>query len=141
VAKALMEYLSAAVRLPFADTIAHPFVVPNRALGDPEAYISLIGDDAFAAVCTAAARSGVAFEINGSMAGQPDYRALMRRLFLIAAGEGVRFTVGSDAHAAPQMDRLDSAESFSRELGLSRDDFLDSPRLLERRREHGRTFP
>jgi histidinol phosphatase-like PHP family hydrolase len=140
VAGALMEFLGAAVRLPFADTVAHPLVVPGRASGDPADYIPLIGDAEFAAVCGTAARNGVAFEINGSMAGQPDYRALMRRLFLIAASEGVRFTVGSDAHAAPQMDRLDYIEAYSRELGLSRDNFLNADRLPAWRRERGRDF-
>lgn len=133
----MVEYLDAAVRLPFVDAVAHPLVVPNDPFGDPRAYATLITDDQMHRICAAAVAHDVALEINGAAAVHERYRDATRRLFSIARGEGVHFTVGSDAHSVHQMETLDAAWDFAEELGLAREDFLDPTVLLERRQDRG----
>lgn len=140
VARQLVAYLEAAVALPFVDAVAHPLAVPSSPFGNISACSSLITDDELARICAAAAANNVAFEINGAGAREEDYRIATRRLFLAARSVGVRFTAGSDAHAVGGMAALQAADSFARELGLERDDFLTRAELVTLRQERGCAF-
>ncbi len=124
VAAALMDFFAAAVALPYVDVVAHPFVIPHEPFGPAASYISLIEDDDFRRLASIAAANSVALEINGSMAARDDYRRLMPRFFQIAREEGVKFSVGSDAHSVKDMVHLESVRSLAVELGLCRDDFI-----------------
>lgn len=133
VAAALSEFMEAAVSLPFIDAVAHPFAIPNEPFGNPEHYMELLDDDFFERVYEKAARNEVAFELNASQLAREKYRLLLRRFYLSAKRHGVKFTVGSDAHSAHEQAGVSAVESYARELGLVRGDFLDASDLLERR--------
>lgn len=133
VAAALSEFMEAAVSLPFIDAVAHPFAIPHEPGGDPAHYMELLDDDFFERVSDTAARNAIAFELNASQLAQEKYRLLLRRFYLIAKQHGVKFTLGSDAHCAGEQARVHVVESYARELGLVRGDFLDASDILERR--------
>ena len=130
VAAALMDFFAAAVAIPYVDIVAHPFVIPHEPFGPPASYLSLITDADFRPLASIAAANSIAFEINGSMASQDDYRRLMPRFFHVAREQGVKFSLGSDAHSVKDMARLENARSFAVELGLRRDDFIHPVRRV-----------
>jgi len=134
VASALSEFMEAAVSLPFIDAVAHPFLIPNEAAGEPAHYIGLLDADLFERVSHMAARNAIAFEINAAQVARREYRFLLRRFYLTAKRHGVKFVVGSDAHCVAEQARIAAAESYARELGLVRSDFLDANDILEKRR-------
>jgi histidinol phosphatase-like PHP family hydrolase len=137
-AEALIKYLEEAIAFPWADIIAHPLVVPENGLGAPETYLPLVSDEAIGRVARAAARAGKALEVNGAMASQEAFREHMPRFFRIVKEEGAQLTVGSDSHTIAHLGpRLDAVETFARDAGLGRSDFVDVQEILRRHQARG----
>ena len=73
-------------------------------------------------VAKAAARLGVAMEINAS----PDRLDLSDVNARIARGAGCKFVINTDAHATGQLDQLQFGVFQARRAGLTRDDVLNA---------------
>ncbi|MEM4699633.1 MAG: PHP domain-containing protein [Candidatus Nezhaarchaeales archaeon] len=118
----LREAVVAAIERRSVDVIAHLTWLPED-LRSAEGR--LITDDWIDSVVGAAASAGVAIEVNG-MWEVPDERVVRRCL-----REGVKLSMGSDAHRASDVGNLDYPLRLLGELGASAED-LFIPKCLER---------
>jgi histidinol phosphatase-like PHP family hydrolase len=76
----------------------------------------------------------VALEINGGPGQDPAYRAATANFFNLARELGARFTVTADAHHPDDLDRLDIALEWARDLGIDDAAFLTTAELRDRHR-------
>ena len=111
---------------------AHPFDCSRmRPLGP---ILATVSEDEFGFLIDLANTRQVAIEINGGPGQHADYRQATAPFFRLARDMGARFTTTSDAHHPDDLDRLDLAWSWARELGLRSRDLLTAEELVERQR-------
>jgi histidinol phosphatase-like PHP family hydrolase len=115
-AELMLRVAAEALALPGADIWAHPFDCSRlRPLGP---IMERVTDDELAALIGLANQGGVAIEVNGGPAQLVDYRRAMARFYGLAHEMKARFTVTSDAHHPDELDRLDLALGWAREMGI-----------------------
>jgi len=109
-------------RVPYVDTMAHPWVYARR-MADKhgEAWsFARIPQTQQREIIQAAVEHHVAIEVNSK--AQPDFADPAYRDFLIRARDaGVRFTVGSDAHDMDRIGRSFPVDEFLTQLGFTPD--------------------
>jgi putative hydrolase len=93
------------------DVFVHPFffhgyLAPHLSLEDLEEFVRL------------AAKRGIALELNMK------YRVPDEDFLRVCMREGVRFSVGTDAHTAAEVGRIDWALARLRRLGAKREDLI-----------------
>jgi histidinol phosphatase-like PHP family hydrolase len=110
---------------PYADIIAHPFYVrpPPENHG---AVLRQISDAQFVQVFEAMRDNGKAAEITAYQFSA-DLRDVeqSKRMYALARGTGVKFTLDSDAHSLDQVGGGLRCIHVLRELGFCDDDFVD----------------
>jgi histidinol phosphatase-like PHP family hydrolase len=111
---------------------AHPFACSYMRPLVP--IMATISQDEMAELIALANEQEIAIEINGGPARQADYRQAMTRFFELAHAMGARFTVTADAHHPDDLERLDLALSWARQMGLSDEDLLTARELRDLQR-------
>jgi histidinol phosphatase-like PHP family hydrolase len=111
---------------------AHPFDCSRMRPLRP--ILATVEEDEFGELIDLANAHQVAIEVNGGPAQYADYRQATAPFYHLARDMGARFTVTSDAHHPDDLDRLDLAWSWARELGLRSTDLLTAEELVERQR-------
>ena len=113
-AKVAREYLrrvTKALETRKVDVVGHPFffhqnLLPYLPREDIEDFVGLAAD------------RGVAMEVNLK------YRAPDEEFLALCLREGVRFSIGSDAHRPAEVGRIDWALSALRKVGAKREDLI-----------------
>ena len=100
-------------------SVAHPFQ-PCGSMDMMDQMIALIPDHTFGDLFAETARRGIGLEINPWTNTPESYR-----MFGIAKECGCKFTLGSDAHGAPEMAKLPDALPCIEHIGLTEDDLMD----------------
>lgn len=128
----MVDMARAALKVHGVSIWAHPFDCSRmRPLGP---ILATVTEDEFEALIDLANARQVAIEINGGPAQHADYCQATACFFRLARDMGARFTITSDAHHPDDLDRLDLAWSWARELGLRSTDLLTPGELVERQR-------
>jgi histidinol phosphatase-like PHP family hydrolase len=127
----MTDRLLRAIECPWVDVIAHPL---GRRLLKRDAHQADM-----AVVCAAAARAGVAMEINAQIERLDLDEAHARQ----ARDAGVRITISSDAHSTHALGGLRWGVAIARRAGLTPADVLNTRSVQEftaslRRHRHGR---
>lgn len=111
VAREYLSRVTKAIENRKIDVLGHPFfyhqnLLPHISRDDVEEFVKL------------AAKRGVAMEVNVKYsAPEDDFLALCIR-------EGVKFSIGSDAHRPPEVGRIDWALATLRKVGAKREDMI-----------------
>lgn len=125
VAQNMVDFMTYAASLEFADAIAHPFHVTgleeHRPDFDRTRAIDLIPDDALRRIARDMRENAVAAELHTSLLEQ-DYAASMVRFYAICKQEKVRFSLGSDAHWLSGIWEVPQIMDYIRNLGITSDD-------------------
>ena len=111
---------------PFITAVPHPFLAvccpyPNRDL------VREMTDDQFKRCFDAAAKAGIALELNPNYIRNRSLEAIYNdpifRMFRLGKECGCKFTVGSDSHSMPDYDNFHLIYVLTSLLGLKEDDF------------------
>lgn len=125
VAQNQVDLMTYAASLPFADSIAHPFHVTGLEEGWPDfdrcRVIDLIPDAAMHRIAADLRENGIAFELHTSLL-EADYAAAMERIYRICKAEGVRFSLGSDAHWLSGIWEVPQIMGYIGNLGITEED-------------------
>jgi histidinol phosphatase-like PHP family hydrolase len=89
-----------------------------------------VADEELAALISLAQERSVIVEINGGPAQLAEYRRAMARFYGLAREMGARFSVTSDAHHPEELDRLDLALGWAREMGVTDRELLTVEELI-----------
>ena len=116
-----------ALVLPGIAVWAHPFDCSRMRPLVP--ILETVHQETLAELIDLANAHWVAIEINGGPAQEQDYRQATERLFRLAHELGARFTVTADAHHPDDLDRLDLALDWAREMGIGQDKLLTAEEL------------
>jgi histidinol phosphatase-like PHP family hydrolase len=120
------------LQIPGVSVWAHPFDCSEMRPLAP--IMAAIGEARMAELIASANARQVAVEINGGPAATcPAYREATAAFFCLAREMGSRFTITADAHHPDDLDRLDLALDWAREMGFQDEDFLTVDELRERR--------
>lgn len=104
-------------------SVAHPFQ-PVGSYSKRPMMMNLIADNTYGELFEMAAKCGIGLEINGSVEEPECYR-----MFGIAKECGCKFTLGSDAHFAGEMDRVFRNEKMTDALGITEEHMMDFVRI------------
>jgi histidinol phosphatase-like PHP family hydrolase len=101
VAQNMVDFMTYAASLEFADAIAHPFHATGLEAYEEDparaGVIELIPDEAFRRIARDMRERGLAIEIN-TVVLEKGYARAMFRFYAICKEERVKFSLGSDAH-------------------------------------------
>lgn len=129
-AELMLQVAAGALALPGVDIWAHPFDCSRlRPLGP---ILGTVSEEELAALIGLANEHRVAVEINGGPAQLEEYRQAMARFFGLAREMRARFTVTADAHHPDDLDRIDLALGWAREMGVRDEEWLAVEELLDR---------
>ena len=118
----MLQVAAGALAVPGVDIWAHPFDCSRlRPLGP---ILETVTDEELAALIALANEHSVAVEINGGPAQEDAYRLAMARFYGLAREMGARFTVTADAHHPDDLDRVDLAVAWAREMGVTDTELL-----------------
>jgi histidinol phosphatase-like PHP family hydrolase len=131
-AELMLRMAREALGLPGVSIWAHPFDCSRMRPLAP--ILETVPDDALAVLIDLANTKEVAIEINGGAGLQEEYRQAMAPFYGLAREMGARFTVTADAHHPDDLDRLDLALEWAREMGVRDRDLLALSELLGRQR-------
>jgi histidinol phosphatase-like PHP family hydrolase len=109
---------------------AHPFDCSRLRPLAP--ILEMVSEDALAATIALANAQEIAIEINGGAGLQEEYRRAMAPFYGLAREMAARFTITSDAHHPDDLDRLDLAQRWAREMGVRQHELLAVQELWER---------
>jgi hypothetical protein len=121
-----------ALGMPGMSIWAHPFDCSRMRPLAP--ILETVSDGGLAALIDLANSQEIAIEINGGAGLQEEYRRAMTSFYGLAREMGARFTVTADAHHPDDLDRLDLALEWAREMGVRDRDLLTVPKVLGRQR-------
>jgi len=110
-ARIYLETVTNAMKRGQIDVLAHPF----QFHGDLASHLSPRDIREFART---AAQNEVAIELNAK------YHVPDRQLLLTCAEEGVKFSVGTDAHTPPEVGDVGWQEAMLRRIGAKREDLI-----------------
>lgn len=111
------------LQMPGVSVWAHPFDCSKMRPLAP--IMAAIGETRMAELIRLANDRLVAVEINGGPAAtSPAYREATAGFFGLARELGSRFTITADAHHPDDLERLDVALDWAREMGFRDEDFL-----------------
>jgi histidinol phosphatase-like PHP family hydrolase len=128
----MVDLAREALTMPGMSIWAHPFDCSRMRPLMP--ILETVSEDALAALIDLANSQEIAIEINGGAGLQEEYCRAMAPFYRLAREMGARFTITSDAHHPSDLDRLDLALEWAREMGLRDRDLLTVPELLGRQR-------
>lgn len=121
----MIDMMTYAASLPFADAIVHPFHVTGMEEFYPDfdraKVINRISDEALRRIARTARENEVAIELHESLS-EPDYAAAMVRFYRICKQEQVRFSLGSDAHWLSVIGRVRGIFGYLQEVGITEAD-------------------
>ncbi len=137
VAEHYLAFMRRALSFELAAIIAHPFYASGDRLGPPDTYLDQMTDDELREVAELARRNRTAMEISRDQMARPRYREPMRRFIRICREEGVRFTLGSDAHSLARLRGAGDGAAGVASLGLRPEDFLSADELVARGKQRG----
>ncbi len=123
----MVRMVREALVLPGVAVWAHPFDCSRMRPLVP--ILEMVPQDTLAELIDLANARRVAVEINGGPAQEKDYRQATERLFRLAHEMGARFTVTADAHHPDDLDRLDLALDWAREMGIGQERLLTAEEL------------
>lgn len=106
---------------------AHPFDCQRMRPLVP--ILQAARQDALAELIALANEHAIAIEVNGGPALHEDYRRATASFFALARDMGARFTVTADAHHPDDLERLDLALAWAREMGIRDRDLLSVDEL------------
>jgi histidinol phosphatase-like PHP family hydrolase len=118
-----------ALAMPGVSIWAHPFDCSRMRPLAP--ILETVSDDALAAAIDLANARGIAIEVNGGAGLQDEYRLVMAPFYGLAREMGARFTITADAHHPDDLDRLDLALRWAREMGIEERELLTVQELFE----------
>ncbi len=125
VAQNMVDFMTCAASLEYADAIVHPFHVTgleeHRPDFDRTKAIELIPDDALRRIARDMQKNRVAIELHTSLL-EPDYAASMVRFYTICKQEKVRFSLGSDAHWLSGIGEVPKIMGYIQNLGITAED-------------------
>lgn len=129
----MQEMAREALAMPGVAIWAHPFdcsrmrpLAPILAAADEQELAGLIA---------LANQRAIAVEINGGPARLEDYRQATAPFFVLAREMGARFTITADAHHPDDLERLDLALAWARELGLRDEDLCTAQEIRKEQRQ------
>ncbi len=128
----MIDLAREALVMPGISIWAHPFACSRMRPLAP--ILETVGDDELAELIHLANVHKVAIEVNGGPARYEDYCRAMEHFYGLAGEMGARFTITADAHHPDDLDRLDLALEWAREMGVRDRDLLTVPELLGRQR-------
>ena len=128
----MMRIAGEALAMPGMSIWAHPFDCSRLQPLAP--ILETVPDDALAALIALANAREVAIEVNGGAGLQDEYRRAMGPFYGLAREMGARFTITADAHHPDDLDRLDLALGWAREMGIRERELLTVEELWERQR-------
>jgi histidinol phosphatase-like PHP family hydrolase len=130
----MLRVAAEALALPGGDIWAHPFDCSQlRPLGP---ILETVSDEELAALIDLANKGQtanehpIAVEINGGPGQIEEYRVAMARFYGLAREMGARFTVTADAHHPDDLERLDLALRWAREMGITDEELVTVEELL-----------
>jgi histidinol phosphatase-like PHP family hydrolase len=103
--------------------------------------LETVSEDALAALIDLANSQEMAIEVNGGAGLQEEYRRAMAPFYGLAREMGARFTITADAHHPKDLDRLDLALDWAREMGMGDRDLLAASELQRRQRRKLSALP
>jgi len=125
IAQNAVDMMTYAASLPFADVIVHPFHITGmeryRDGFSAAAAIQLIPDESFTRIARDMAKNRIAIELNGVLE-EADYAQAMIRFYRICKIEGVKFSLGSDAHWLAGMGSIMHHQAYVEALGVTETD-------------------
>ena len=125
IAQSAVDFMTYTASLPFVDVIVHPFHITGmeRYRNDfsAAAAIDLIPDEAFGRIARDMKRNDIAIELNGSLE-ELDYAHAITRFYHICKAEGVKFSLGSDAHWLSGMGSIALHGAYLDVLGITEAD-------------------
>jgi histidinol phosphatase-like PHP family hydrolase len=119
-----------ALSVPGMSIWAHPFDCSRMRPLAP--ILEAVPDDELVALIGLANAQEIAVEINGGAGLSDEYRRAMARFYGLARETGARFTITADAHHPDDLDRLDLAWAWAREMGMRERDLLTAHELRDR---------
>jgi histidinol phosphatase-like PHP family hydrolase len=125
VAQDMVDFMTYAASLEFADVIAHPFHVtglePFQEDCARAGVIDMIPDEAFFRIARDMRERGIAIEIN-TVVLEKEYARAMLRFYAICKEERVKFSLGSDAHWLSGIGEVPLISGYLESLQLTNDD-------------------
>lgn len=119
-AQAAYDMMVSAAALPIADILVHPFTFAS-ASGyidiDQEAIMQEITDADLQFLAEVMQKNSVAIELHANLL-KPDYARSMERFMRICRDAGVRFSMGSDAHALATVGAVQGAREWIEALRI-----------------------
>ena len=117
-------------RLGVPTSIAHPFVACGYPAKTRLDLLGRISDDDFRRAFSLAAENGVGLELNtDGLPLLPEYPNFqghpMVRMYRLAKECGVKFTLGSDAHALMRWSNFFHCTLFLQACGITEEDYMD----------------
>jgi histidinol phosphatase-like PHP family hydrolase len=128
----MLAMARAALQVRGVSVWAHPFDCSRMRPLEP--ILATVAPGEFEALIELANARQVAIEINGGPAQHADYVRTTAPFFRLARDMEAQFTITSDAHHPDDLERLDLAWSWARELGVRSRDLLTAEELVERQR-------
>ena len=125
VAQNMVDFMTYAASLEFADVIAHPFHVTGLEPFEEDSaragVIDMIPDEAFRRIARDMRERGIAIEIN-TVVLEKEYARAMLRFYAICKEERVKFSLGSDAHWLSGIGEVPLIAGYLESLQLTNDD-------------------
>jgi histidinol phosphatase-like PHP family hydrolase len=128
----MVDLAREALAMPGMSIWAHPFDCSRMRPLAP--ILETVPEGVLAEVIDLANRREIAIEINGGAGLREEYRRAMAPFYGLAREMGTRFTITADAHHPVDLDRLDLALQWAREMGVCERNLLSVPELLGRQR-------
>ena len=126
IAQNTYDYMICVSQMEFADIIVHPFDIRGiksyRQGFEISKVIEIITDDDFKIIAEKMRESNIAVEINSNVL-EKEYANAVFRFHMMCKKEGVKFSLGSDAHWLNGMCDIKKAGEYIEKLNLKEEDF------------------
>lgn len=127
-AELMLQVAAGALAVPGVDIWAHPFDCSRlRPLGP---ILETVADDELAALIALANERSIAVEVNGGPGQLEEYRRATACFYGLAREMGACFSITADAHHPNDLDRLDLALAWAREMGITDTELVTVDDLL-----------
>lgn len=127
IAQNAYDYMVAASVMDFADIIVHPFDIRGlkslREDFELSKAMQIISDEDFSVIAKNMKENDIAVEINSNVLDK-EYGDAVFRFHAVCKKEGLKFSLGSDAHWLAGMCDIKHAKYYIDELGLTEEDIL-----------------